>query len=218
MRSRRLEPSANAALNASTATYRYKAAESPIRLCVDLSAGNESGRERLEAGFRQGAPSPGEALPPAAPERRERDARARRVDHPAAAQEDADVVDTRRPCPRPGGPEEDEVGGSKILEADAGALGHLPAHRRGRPAVHGLGELRSNRVPGKLVDPPYEAGTVEATRYLSPEWLLGQFARSAPDVGVADQGHCLMQDPLPPASHHREVEFRGLALRVLRLP
>src|SRR6266508_1556277 len=88
-----------------------------------------------KAGFAKRAECPGEAIHVPAGEGNGRHTLPGRVDHPAAAQIDARVVDLRGPRARACRAEKEDVGRLDVSPGDAGALGHLAAHLVGGAAL-----------------------------------------------------------------------------------
>src|SRR5207302_4305512 len=123
---------------------------------------------------------------------------ARRVDEPAVAQVDPGVVDLALLRPRATGPEEEHVGRLELGDRNSLRPRNLAAHLVGRAALDRLGEVPFARIRLELVDAPDEARAIEPARCSDAERRLTSLARPAPDIGVTDEPHRRVEDPLLP--------------------
>src|SRR5204863_19716 len=107
---------------------------------------------------------------------------------------------------------EEQVAGREARERDPLRLRHFPAHLVGRPAVERGRERATAGVGLEPVDAPGEAGAVEATARGDAEERLGELARPAPDIRVADEAHRRREHAPLPDVERRDVE--GIRVRL----
>src|SRR3954471_18309119 len=197
-------------------TWRFSRAPGP-----GPSPGRGSRRLPLltgKTGFGQRPPAPREALFVPTGELGQGDAVARGMDEPAVAEVDARVIHLPGLRSWPVGAPEEHVGGLEVRERDAPCGRHLAAHREGRPSLEGGRECGATRIGLELVDAPDEPRAIEAPAGLDAERSLRLLARSAPDVGVADEAGCGLQHPVLPRRESGQHEGVCELLDLLRLP
>src|SRR5215207_11636759 len=186
---------------------------SPVR-GVSAFALRKSGEVR----FSEGATAPGEAVGVPVLHARERDAVTRRIDQPAPAEVDPGMVDRGGSGATAAATEEHDVAGLEFCERDATRAWDLARHLRRCPAAQRLGKRFGARITVELEDLPDEARAVEAATCCDPKERSRYGARSAPDVGVADQVDASLDDLPLPRGVFGQLELRGCLLDGRGLP